>query len=179
MTYTNVFSQIPNKITAGNSVSWSVSLPGYLASSGWVLTYTLVNAGAKIEITASADGDNHLVEVPIADSVNYLPGKYFYQTNVSNGTERYSVGSGQVEILPDFATKATHDNRDWLDIAIDALEASIAGRASKTQLLQSITGVQIQHMPIAEQLAALRELKKIRSIKRKGSPFKRVVGVRF
>jgi len=180
MTYTNVLSQIPNKITAGNSVSWALSLSEYPASAGWALTYILVNSTNQIKITATANGDNHLVEIPFADSAAYQPGKYSFQARVTNGSERYQIENGTVEIVPDFATKESgYDNRDWLDISIDALEASIAGRASKTQLLQSVSGVQVQHMSLADQITTLNELKKMRSVKRTGNPFNKKVGVRF
>lgn len=37
---------------------------------------------------------------------------------------------------------------------LDALEAAIEGRASKTQIQQSVQGISIQHMTLAEQMDA-------------------------
>jgi len=162
MSYTTVLSNIPKKITAGESVSWSVTLDNFPASAGWVVTYTLVKSDTRIQIVSTADGINHLVEIPYTTTADYTAGEYRYQSHVSNAVERYQVATGIIEVLPDFATKTTgHDARTWLEIAIDALEAAIEGRASKTQLQQSINGIQVQHLDLNDQLTALSRLKRI------------------
>lgn len=167
MTFTTVLDAIPKTITAGESVSWRVSLADYPASSSWVLTYTLVKSDNQIQIAAAASGADHLVEIPYTTTQAYDPGEYDYQAHVSNGTERYRVGSGKIEILADFAVQVDgYDNRDWLDTSIEALQASIQSRASKTQLSQTVGGVQIQHMSLTDQINALRELKNIRAGKK-------------
>ena len=72
------------------------------------------------------------------------------------------MGSGSVEVRVDYGAQAAgHDFRDWVQISIDALEASIQGRASMTQLTQKINGTEVQHMDLTQQLAALKELKVI------------------
>jgi len=162
MSYTTVLSNIPKKITAGESVSWSVTLDDFPASAGWVVTYTLVKSDTRIQIVSTANGINHLVEIPYTTTADYTAGEYRYQAHVSNAVERYQVATGIIEVLPDFATKTTgHDARTWLEIAIDALEAAIEGRASKTQLQQSINGIQVQHLDLNDQLTALSRLKRI------------------
>ena len=162
MSYTTVLSNIPKKITAGESVSWSVSLDDFPASAGWVITYTLVKSDTRIQIVSTAAGDTHLVEIPFATTAGYNDGKYHYQAHISNSVERYQVGEGAIEILPDFATKTSgHDGRTWVKAAIDALEAAIEGRASKTQLSQTINGLQVEHMSLTDQLNALGRLKRI------------------
>jgi hypothetical protein len=157
MSYTTVLSNIPKKITAGESVSWSVTLGDYPASSGWVVTYTLVKSDARIQIVSTASGDAHLVEIPFATTAAYDAGKYHYQTHVSNGVERYQVGEGVIEVLPDFATQETgYDGRSHVKKVLDALEAVIENRASKTQMVQEVAGVQIQHMT-TDQIIKLRD----------------------
>lgn len=166
MAYAQVLSAIPSKITAGTSVSWLVSLPSFPASSGWTLTYTLVSPSAQVQVTSTPSGDNHLFEIPFSESSDYIPGKYAFQAHADNGTERYQVDAGEVEIAADFADATTgSDTRDWLTVAIEALQASIAGRASKTQMVQLVSGVQIQHMTLADQISALKRLKSMRAAK--------------
>lgn len=169
MGYTQVFSEIPSKITAGTSVSWAVSLPDFPATEGWTLTYSLVYPSVQIVVTSTPSGDAHLFEIPLADSAEWTPGKYSWQSHISNGTERYLIDSGSVEILADYAAAtAGSDTRTWLDKAIEALQASIAGRASKTQMTQVVAGVQVQHMTLDAQIDALKRLKALRaSSKRK------------
>ena len=162
MSYTTVLSNIPSKLTAGESVSWSVTLDDFPASDGWGVTYTLVKSDTRIQIVSTADGISHLIEIPYTTTADYEAGEYRYQAHVSNDVERYQVADGIIKILPDFATKTTgHDARTWVEIAIDALEAAIEGRASKTQLQQSINGIQVQHLSLNDQLTALSRLKRI------------------
>lgn len=157
MSYTTVLSNIPAKITAGESVSWSITLGDFPASDGWAVTYTLVKSDAQIQIVSAASGDAHLIEIPFATTAAYDAGEYHYQAHVSNAVERYQVGEGIVEILPDFATKTSgHDGRSHVKKVLDALEAVIENRASKTQMVQEIAGVQIQHMT-TDQIITLRD----------------------
>lgn len=177
MAYTLVLSDIPKVITAGESVSWRMCLVDYPADSGWKLSYFLLKPGNFIWIDAVADGRDHLVEIPFSQSAEYEPGDYHYQAHVADATERYRVDKGEVTVLPDFSAQTEgYDGRSWFDVAIDALEASIQGRASKTQLAQTVGGVQVQHMSLSDQLDALGRLKQIRAGKGK---FMRTIKPRF
>lgn len=168
MAYAQVFDKIPPKITAGTSVSWRVSLPDFPAAEGWTLTYSLVTSSAQIVVESTPDGDLHLFEIPFADSAEWSPGTYSWQSHVANSTERYLVNSGSVEVVADLgAATGGRDTRTWIDTAIDALQAAIAGRASKTQLVQVVDGVQVQHMRLNDQIAALKQLKSLRASSRR------------
>lgn len=158
MAYTVTESGIPDRIVAGESVSWSWSDSRFPASGDWELTYTLVNAAGQIQIVASADDDDHLVELAMATTAAYDAGEYDWQAHVSDGTERYRVAAGVIEIVTDFAGEGTgHDARSHVKIVLDALEASIEGRASKTQVEQDVAGTRIKHMTLEEQ-AKLRDM---------------------
>jgi hypothetical protein len=153
MAYTVVDSDVPDRLVAGESASWKWSDSRFPASASWVLTYTLVNASAKITITGSADGADHLVELAKATTEAYEAGEYDWQAHVSDGTERYRVDAGVIEIVTDFAAATGgHDARSHVKKVLDALEAAIEGRASKTQLEQAVGGVQVRHMTLAEQV---------------------------
>ncbi len=153
MAFVTVLTNIPEKIMAGESVSWKVSLSDFPASAGWGLIYILVKSDDLISIAASADGDDHLVEIDMATSAKYPAGDYSYQAHITNGMERYQVDSGMIKIVADFATqKDGHDPRSHVKKVLDALEAAIEGRASKTQMFQTVGGVQIQHMPLSDQI---------------------------
>lgn len=145
MTYTTLLDGLPAKFTAGESLSWSLSFSDYPASDSWVLTYTLINATHKITITASADGDDHLIEVSSETSAAYNAGEYKVQAHISNGTEKYQVDVGAVEILTDYAEETTFDSRSKVKIILDALEDVLANRATKTQLSQAIGNVSVTH----------------------------------
>lgn len=152
-------TKIPAQITAGDSLRFTVDLADYPAPD-WVLSYSLVKSGVQIVFSSTPDGTSHLVSVPAAITALYSPGTYHYQAKAISGSDVGTVERGVVEVLTDFSTQTTGlDARTWLDIAIDALEAAIAGRADKTQLAQKIGGIEVQHMSLAEQLDALDRLK--------------------
>jgi hypothetical protein len=96
----------PAFLQAGDTLTWQRSLPDYPASASWVLTYRLINAAGKIDITAAASGDDHLVTVAAATSAAYAAGDYEWTAYVTKATERYTIGSGRVTIRPDLAAKA-------------------------------------------------------------------------
>ena len=156
MAYASVLSDIPDQITAGESVSWKKSLSDFPASNGWAITYVLVKDGTQITLPVStADGNTHVIEVPFGTSAGYTAGEYRYAAYVSNGTERYTVDEGNVEIVVDFATQVSgFDARSHLRKVLDLLEATIEGRASKTQLEHEIAGVKIKHMTLDELMNA-------------------------
>jgi hypothetical protein len=114
----------PTSVTAGDTLTWRRSLPDYPASAGWVLSYALANADGLITITATADGDDHLVSVAAATSAGYLPGEYAWQSYVTKSADRYMVDRGALTILPNLATQgAGFDLRTPTKVALDKIDA--------------------------------------------------------
>jgi len=105
-----------------------------------------VKAGAKITIVSAAAGDLHQSTVAAAITATWGAGNYAYHERVSNGSESYSVGSGLLDILPDFAGTSpggldarSHAHRTlaaleaWIEARdIGVAEYEIAGRRLKT-----------------------------------------------
>ena len=142
MAYTVVLDDIPKALVAGNSLSWKKSLSEFPATE-WTLTYALVNADAFIKITATADGNDHLVEIPPTTSDDYTPGDYEYQAYVENSdsSERYKVEQGQFRVLTDFESQTTgHDARSWVKKTLDYVEDLIQGKAQKDRASYSVAG---------------------------------------
>ncbi|MGZ7215790.1 hypothetical protein ACXWOG_11370, partial [Streptococcus pyogenes] len=71
---------------------WMRLLPDYPASDGWQLSYRLINAHARIDIVASADGDAHRVVIPAATSAAYAAGEYTMVGQVTRSTDRHTIG---------------------------------------------------------------------------------------
>lgn len=108
--------KIPTTILAGDSLSWTDSVPLYPASQGYTLHYALLKSGTRIVIDGTASGDEYAVSVAIATTAAYAAGTYdwtAYVTKGSGGTaERYTVGSGRTLILPDLSAQSGgYDNR--------------------------------------------------------------------
>lgn len=140
----------PVSIRAGDFLTWTKTLSDYPANDGWVLSYTLINASAKITITASASGADHLVSVAAATSAGYTAGSYSWMSRVTKGTEIYTVDTGSMQILPNLAALTTFDGRSHAKVMVEAIEAAIQGRASSVQLRMAINNRSIEYLSPTE-----------------------------
>lgn len=146
---TDIAENEPFQILAGDFITWKRTLDDYPADDSWVLTYAMVTDGARILITASADGADHLVELALATTAAYTAGKYKWQAVVTNGTERYLVDSGELEVVVNYASDAYSsglDDRTHIQIVLDALEAVIENRATKKHAETVVSGEVIARM---------------------------------
>lgn len=111
---------------------------------GWTLTYYL-NSSYSV-VASFADGVFSVNET----LTNWTPGWYDVQGVVTDGTSRYTVETGKVEILADLATVT--DSSSHVKKVLDAIEATILGTASKEQESYQIQGRQIKYRSMAELL---------------------------
>lgn len=141
----------PAVIAAGDTAKWRRNLPDYPASAGWTLTYTLVRAATRITISASADGDLHLVNVAASTTTGWTAGAYTWRAQVSKAGEVYTVATGTLTIRPNFTTAT--DGRSHARKVLDGIEAVIEGRASSEVGEYQIAGRSLKYIPIPELLA--------------------------
>jgi len=119
----------PEFFIAGDTVKWRKSLPEYRPDAGWTLRYDFVKDGSKHSVTATD------------------------QASVTDGTERYTVATGRIEVKPDFvAVQNGYDARSHVRKVLDALEATILGKASKDQMSYTIAGRSLARMSPGELL---------------------------
>ena len=166
----------PAIIVAGDTLAWTKSLPDYPASEGWQLSYRLINATGKIDITSAADGDEHAITVAATTTAAYTPGVYTWQSAATKAAERYTVATGAVTIKPNLAAqaggyearsvarKALDDTRNalalWIASNGQVQEYEIAGRrmkyASAEDIIQRINLLEreVAREDAAERLAA-------------------------
>lgn len=141
----------PAQVTAGDTIQWAKSVPDYPASQGWTLKYVLLNPVLKIQITGTANGLDHSINVLAADSAKWIAGEYQWNSYVSKATgERHSVGSGTMLIKPDFSQKEASDQRSWVKRTLDNIEAVIEQRATMDQMEYTIEGRSLKRTPIAD-----------------------------
>lgn len=175
----------PLEVRAGDTWEWRrEDLATDYPASTWTLTYTFVNASAKFQITASADGDEFSITVAAASS-NKPAGVYTWVAKVSYSGEVHTVGSGSITVLPDLATLTVHDGRSHARKVLDAIEALLENRASIDQKSISIAGRTLERTPIAD-LLALRSVYRTEARNEeakenlaRGEGTARVIGVRF
>jgi len=100
--------KLPAQHTAGDTLRLPVAVPGYLPQDGWTLSYALVNAGESIRFDAVDNGDGRfLVDQAAADTASWAPGRYRWGASLRRGTDRFTVATGEIEILPDLAGATT------------------------------------------------------------------------
>ena len=133
----------PYELPAGDTWTWTKSLPNYPATE-WTLSYELLlldAAATNITITATADGTDHLVDESPTTTAPYAPGKYKYKAYATNNSDgrRFTVDTGHFNVTPDFAT-STEDPRSVVKRTLDALEEMLLGKASADKLKWKIGG---------------------------------------
>lgn len=118
----------PTSARAGDTWRWTRALSSYPADAGWTLTYVLWSASEAINITASADGSDHLIDISPVVTAAYTAGRYDWAARVSDGSDIYTVGTGIIQILP--ALGAAMDTRSHARRMLDAINAMLEERAT-------------------------------------------------
>ena len=91
----------PLTIRAGDTTEWTKSIDDYKASDGWTLSYSFLGTGGTIDITSSADGDDHAISVAAATTTAYTAEFYDVIGFVEKGSDRYTVYQSRIEVLVD------------------------------------------------------------------------------
>ncbi|MDZ7804320.1 hypothetical protein [Thiohalophilus sp.] len=121
----------PTKFAAGDTLQWKRSLAAYPASAGWTLHYALFNAAGAYTIDSTADGDDHAIDVPSTTTAGWTPGRYNWSAYVTHTDgRRQSLFSGGLLIEPDLTSDEAYDGRSHARKMLDAIEATIEGRAT-------------------------------------------------
>lgn len=147
----------PEQVIAGDRLQWKrTDLSDYPATE-WTLTYYLRadKAGAQIDITATADGSNHAVDIAPDTSAGYVPATYYWSAFVSKTGDRKLIGQGRIVVKEDPTYVADpRDNRSHARKTLEAIEAVIKRRATTDQqryVFQAV-GRSVDKMPIADLL---------------------------
>ena len=143
----------PASLIAGDTAKWLKTLGDYPATAGWVLTYTLISATAKVTFTASASGADHLVNVAAATTAAWAAGSYSWRAVVSLAGEVYTVDAGTITIKPAFSV-ATLDDRSFARSALANIEAYLVDANNLSAARYSIAGREIHKIPMSDLLKA-------------------------
>lgn len=148
---------LPPCITAGVTFERSICLEKYRASEGWTLSVAL-RGPSTINLTGTADGDQHDLNAPASTTSGWKPGRYSYTMRVTKAGDVFEVESGSVVIEPDISavTDGT-DTRSHARRTLEAIEAVIEGRASLDQERYRINNRELYRTPI-EQLLKFRDV---------------------
>lgn len=135
----------PTRIVAGDTASWSTQLGDYPASSGWVLTYYLSKvaaAAAPITVTSTASGAEHLITIAATTTAGYAVGTYHWTAVVTKASERYTVGTGTLEVAPD--PSASHDPRTHAEKCLASIETALESAVGTATVECELDGVRVR-----------------------------------
>lgn len=141
----------PTSLIAGDTAKWLKTLTDYPASAGWTLAYTFINATSKITTTATASGDDHLVNVLASTTASWSKGTYAWRATVSKAGEVYTLASGTMDVQAAFSG-LTLDNRSHARKALDNIEAYLADAGNLAAQSYEIAGRKLARIPRAELL---------------------------
>ena len=126
---------IPAQIRAGDTVKWRDdaardNLGGAIDSASWTLTYYLrtntASEGATVIGTAFGNGWESTLSA--ATSAGFDAGIWFWQAIASQGSEKATLGAGQLEVLAALnytGTPGAFDGRSQAQKDLDAVQAAI------------------------------------------------------
>jgi hypothetical protein len=177
-----VSCKIPEKTGAGLTFSRLLTLTAYPAPD-WTVTL-LLRGPAAIDLTAVAEGTQHRILETAAVTADWTPGNYWYSLRVTDGTTTEEYETGQITITPDLAAETgVYDGRTTAEIALEAIEAVIAKRATLDQERYRINNRELFRTPISDLILLRNEYRRqVRNEKGVAcgrNPFGAVVRVRL
>lgn len=173
---------LPAAATAGLSFSAAVDVAAYPAPD-WVLSAYL-RGPKSVDLVATPDGTTHQFAATAAETGAWVAGDYWYSLRAARGSDVVEVETGTMRVLPDITAAADgYDGRSQAQIALDAIDAVIAKRATLDQERYRINNRELYRTPISD-LLKLRgyyaaQVKRENACKSGRSKFGRQVLVRF
>ena len=154
----------PAEIVAGDRLIFRrTNLNTDYSNASYTLKYSarLEGTGStEIEITASASGDDYLVEVASAVTAGYTAGRYIWQGYITRNSDaqRITIEGGSWEVIAN-RDSATTDPRSHPRIMVEKIEAILEGRADADVSSYSINGRSLTKIPIPELMEFRRSYK--------------------
>lgn len=141
-------TELPRRITVGDTIQWTESLSEYPASASWVVSYHFTNKDAQFESTHVANGDDHDIDI---DTSDLEAGEYQYTKKVTDGTDTFTIEAGHVDVDPDLSADTDGvDRRTYAETALANIEAVLKGKATQDQTSYSLNGRALSRYSPAE-----------------------------
>lgn len=146
---TTTLTAIPDTLTAGDSLSVTLSLSEYPASAGWVVSCALAGP-TVLTATATASGDNHLLALTSVQTTWLTPALYQWRLRATLGLVVETFDRGTLLVAPDLGAAAAGDLSSYpermLAICRTARESILAGEMK----MFMIGGRQVQMHSLAD-----------------------------
>ena len=146
----------------GDTVKWNTSYSDY-PSSAWTLTVYL-NGFITGSFTGSAASDNigFNVTASAALTAALATGSYQVTEIATSGSERYTLSTTTITILPNPATADNgYDPRSHVRKVYEAIQACIEGRATSAESSITIAGRSLTRIPMSELLVMYKKYQEL------------------
>lgn len=147
----------PSTIIAGDFTTWKrTDLGTDYPPASYALSYVARLEGSgttSFTITASESGSDYIVALTSVTTAAYAAGTWHWQSYITRTSDsaRITLDAGTFTVEANRST-ATTDPRSHAKIVLDAIEATIQGRASQDQMGYTIQGRTLQRTPLADLL---------------------------
>lgn len=144
-----------SQIVAGETLNYRATLADYPASAGWSMRLILNRraGGAVQTVNSTADGDDHLLQVPAAYTVTWPAGAHAWELWALKGAEQYRVDGGQIQVLAGLiAADAGVDTRTDAERGLAAIDAVLLGKATSGVLSYQINGRELRNYELQDLL---------------------------
>lgn len=150
----NYPTDIPQTLIAGDRWAWKRTAGDY--GTGYALGYLLVPiaGGTLITLSSTLSASDYLIEIAAATTAAYTATTYRYTETITRASDssRINLGYGTITVAPNPAT-TTSDTRSHARKVLDAIRATLEGRASLDQESMAINGRSISRTPLADLIA--------------------------
>lgn len=150
----------PDTVVVGDFIQWKrtdlvTDYPLATHSAELVARIKGDEAGAEIKVSASESSGSYLFTIPTATSTNFMPGKYFWQLEVSETSSgnRVVVDKGEIEITPDLDNHYA-DPRNHAEIMVAKIESLLEGKADSDVSYYMINGRALTKMSYKDLMEA-------------------------
>jgi hypothetical protein len=130
LSHTEIATNEPAELTAGDTWNWDQALADHLPSDGWELEYriTLHTPSGHIGFTIGTTpaGDHFEVRKPAADTAAFPPGNYAIVGYVKKAPDRFIIYDGYLFVKPNPESSA--DPRLYADKMVAALQTELLAR---------------------------------------------------
>jgi hypothetical protein len=129
----------PEQIHAGDTILFQKDISAYPVADGWILKYRIVGITTLL-LTATAG----LITITAVQSATLQAGWYavvgWAERTVNDALERNTIFTGQLEVLQNLTTITSQDGRSYWQKLLDAIRASMAGRATRQDEEMTLPG---------------------------------------
>jgi len=128
------------RVFAGDTITWTRSIPGYSAADGYSAVYRLHNKDNVIgPLTCAGDGTAFTLSVSAADSAKWPAGVYRWTLHAKSTTERFLIDSGEITVEPNPDSAAPSDGRSFAQKMVEKLEALLSTLADSPHTNLSVS----------------------------------------